>query len=279
MSSTRVAVIQAAPQVPSFDANVAHALEALRALPTDVAVAVLPELVTSGYVFADADEARSVAIDASHPVFADWSTVARTLDDGAGGVVVGGFAELGDDGNVYNSAALVDGSGVVGVYRKVHLWDREKLVFTPGSERPLVVDTRVGRIGVMICFDMEFPEWTRLAALDGTELLTVPTNWPRTDHAADERVPEIEIAIATSRINRIAIACADRSGNERGVDWNEGSSIIGTDGRIAAAVGAGTGVAIADVDLAATRDKSASELVDLIGDRRPDLYGGLVTGR
>ena len=72
--------------------------------------------------------------------------------------MVGGFCELGEDGRLYNSAAVVDATGVLGVYRKIHLWDREKLFFGPGHAAAPVVATRVGRIGVAVCYDLFFPE-------------------------------------------------------------------------------------------------------------------------
>ncbi|WIB59770.1 nitrilase-related carbon-nitrogen hydrolase [Curtobacterium sp. MCLR17_007] len=272
---TRVAAVQLAPQVGDLDANRATIAEALAAVPDDVDVVVLPELATSGYVFRDAAEARSSAVTATDATVSGWATTASRLSGGAGGVVVGGFAELGDDGAVYNSAALVDPTGVVGVYRKVHLWDGEKACFTPGSDGPLVVDTRHGRIGVSICFDVEFPEWTRMAALDGAELLAVPTNWPWVDRPEGERAPEVQIAMAAARVNRMAMACADRCGTERGVDWNEGTSIIDHDGWVRAATGPGAGMVVADLDLAAARDKTLTPRADLLGDRRPDLYGPL----
>lgn len=275
---TRVAAIQLAPVVGDLAANAETVRAALAAVPDDVDVVVLPELATSGYVFRDAAEARSCAVPATDATVAGWATTASRLAGGAGGIVVGGFAELGEDGVVYNSAAVVDASGVVGVYRKVHLWDGEKACFTPGDRPPLVVDTPHGRIGVAICFDMEFPEWTRLAALGGAELLAVPTNWPWVDRPEGERAPEVQIAMAAARVNRMAIACADRCGTERGVDWNEGTSIVDADGWVRAATGPGAGMIVADLDLVATRDKTLSPVADLFGDRRPDLYGPL-TGR
>lgn len=275
---TRVAAVQLAPVVGDLAANAATVGAALAAVPDDVDVVVLPELATSGYVFRDAAEARSAAVAASDATVTDWATTASRLSGGAGGVVVGGFAELGDDGVVYNSAAVVDPSGVIGVYRKVHLWDGEKECFTPGSRPPLVVDTRHGRIGVAICFDMEFPEWTRLAALHGADVLAVPTNWPYVERPAGERAPEVQIAMAAARVNRMAIVCADRCGTERGVDWNEGTSIVDADGWVRAATGPGPGTVVVDLDLVATRDKTLTPRADLFGDRRPDLYGPL-TGR
>ncbi|MFJ4221931.1 nitrilase-related carbon-nitrogen hydrolase [Curtobacterium luteum] len=276
---TRVAAVQLAPVVGDLAANAATVQAALDAVPDDVDVVVLPELATSGYVFRDAAEARSCAVPATDVTVAGWATTASRLAGGAGGVVVGGFAELGEDDVVYNSAAVVDGSGIVGVYRKVHLWDGEKACFTPGSAPPLVVDTPHGRIGVAICFDVEFPEWTRLAALEGAELLAVPTNWPWVDRPAGERAPEVQIAMAAARVNRMAIACADRCGTERGVDWNEGTSIVDAAGWVRAATGPGAGMVVTDLDLAATRDKRLSPVADLFGDRRPDLYGPLTGGR
>jgi predicted amidohydrolase len=65
--------------------------------------------------------------------------------------------DCGEDGKLYNSAALLDRDGVITIYRKVHLWDQEKLVFTPGVQAPPIVDTPVGRIGVLICYDPGVP--------------------------------------------------------------------------------------------------------------------------
>ena len=231
---------------------------------------VLPELVTSGYVFASADEARSVAITPEHELFAEWAAEAAR----GGAVVVGGFCELGPDDRLYNSAALVDGSGVLAVYRKTHLWDREKLVFTPGLDPPRVVDTAVGRVGVLVCYDLEFPELTRALALAGTELLAVPTNWPLVDRPPGERPPEVVIGMAAARVNRMFIACCDRIGTERGQAWTAGTTIIGADGWVLAEEH-GDGLALADVDLGEARTKTLTDLCDALGDRRPDLYAAL----
>jgi hypothetical protein len=72
----------------------------------------------------------------------------------------------------------VDPGGLRGVYRKAHLWDKERLWFSSGSTVPPVIPTLFGRIAVLICYDLEFPEWVRLPALDGAQLLCAPVNWP-----------------------------------------------------------------------------------------------------
>lgn len=270
---TRVAALQLAPVVGDLAGNVARATAALeQALADGADLVVMPELTTSGYVFASKDEARAVAIGTDHACFRLW---AELLAARPGATLVVGFAERGDD-DLYNSAAVVDGSGVRAVYRKVHLWDREKEVFRPGDARPPIVETPHGRVGVMICFDMEFPEWTRIAALAGADLLAVPTNWPLFPRPEGERVAEVQIGLATARMNHMAVVFADRTGTERGVDWSEGTGIAGADGWLLASAGPGVGTAVADVDLLASRHKAQSDLVDLIGDRRPELYAPLV---
>jgi predicted amidohydrolase len=77
-------------------------------------------------------------------------------------------------------------------------------------------------------------------------------------------------------VNRVAIACCDRTGNERGQRWTEGTTIIAADGWPVAVAGPGEGTASAELDLAGSRDKRLSERNDAFGDRRPELYGALV---
>jgi predicted amidohydrolase len=187
------------------------------------------------------------------------------------GVLVLGFAEVAGDGELYNSAALFDRGELVAAYRKVHLWDSEQLFFRPGGSLPPVCDTSAGRIGVMVCYDLEFPEMTRSVALRGAELLAVPTNWPWLDRPDGAEAPEIMIAMGAARVNRMAIACCDRSGLERGQAWNEASAVIGPDGWIRARVDGG-GCAVADLDLADSRLKTISPRNDVLADRRPDVY-------
>ena len=95
------------------------------------------------------------------PTLRQWQALAAEH----GLVIVGGFCERGADGRLFNSAAVVDESGTRAVYRKAHLWDKEKLVFTAGDAPPPVVELAIGRVGVMICYDLEFPEWVRRAAI------------------------------------------------------------------------------------------------------------------
>jgi predicted amidohydrolase len=268
---TQVACQQLAPVLGDLAANRELALAAIReASDAGADVVVLPELITSGYMFASPEEATAVAIARDHDLLREWAAEAARANI----VLAGGFCERGDDGRIYNSAAVFDATGLRAVYRKLHLWDREKLVFTPGSAPPPVLDTRVGRVSLIICYDLEFPELTRSVALAGTQLLLVPTNWPLVPRPETERPPEALIAMTTARVNRMAVACADRLGRERGQEWTGGTTIVGADGWVAAESRV-PGLVTADVDLALALDKRLTDHADAFGDRRPELYGAL----
>jgi predicted amidohydrolase len=265
---TRVVCEQLAPHVGELAHNQELVRDAVRRALADRAdLLVLPELTTSGYVFADADEARRTAIGADDAFFGEL----RALLAGTRTVVVLGFCEDGGD-VLYNSAAVVDADGVRAVYRKTHLWDRERLFFTPGDRMAPVVTTPHGRIGVLICYDLEFPEMPRRLAVAGADLIAVPTNWPLEDHPAGERPAEIIQAQAAARANGLYIACADRGGTERGQRWTQGTAVIDQYGWITAAATGTPQRTVSDLFLHLSRDKAISPHNDLLGDRRTDLY-------
>lgn len=232
---------------------------------------VLPELAPCGYVFADRAEALRCAEPAPDgPTLRHWCD----LSGHHGIVVVGGFCELAPDGRLFNSAALVENGTVRAVYRKAHLWDTEKAVFTPGSQPPPVVTTAVGRVGMVVCYDLEFPEWVRLAAAAGAQIVAAPTNWPHESRPAGERPMEVVRVQAAASVNRVFIVAADRCATERGVDWVGGSVVVGPSGYPLAGPAAGEPlVLVADLDPAVADDKSISERNDVVADRRPELYG------
>jgi predicted amidohydrolase len=267
MRVTRIACAQLAPVLGDLTANLEMSTAAIaQAVSAGAQIVVLPELVTSGYLFADADDARAVALSAGDPAFENWVAAAGEA------VVIGGFCELADDGTLHNSALVIDRGAVAGCYRKTHLWDREKLIFTPGDRLPPVLATRFGAIAVMICYDLEFPEVTREVAVQGAELIAAPVNWPRMPRPDGARIGEVITAMSAARTNRIAIAVCDRAGVDRGQQWAEGTAIINADGWVVAEVGAGTGLATAEVDLSASHDKKITDYVNVLADRRLDLY-------
>jgi predicted amidohydrolase len=269
---TIIAACQLAPTVGDVAGNRVRADAAVRAAAGRGAdIVVLPELVDSGYVFNDRSEALGWAQPAASSLtLRGWSEAAAELDV----IVIGGWCELRASDTLCNSAAIVDRTGVRALYRKAHLWDREKLVFTPGDEAPPIVDTPAGRVAVCICYDLEFPEWAALAAHAGADLIAAPVNWPLLPRPASERPAEMIKAQAAAAVNGIFVAVADRCGVERGVDWIGGTVIIGPSGYpLAGPVLADhTATLIAEVDLKQARDKRVGDRNHLVDDRRPELY-------
>ncbi len=272
-----MAVAQLALTVGELDANrQAGSAAVAAAAAAGARLVVLPELSDTGYVFADAEEARTLASPAeSAATLREWRILAARHDL----AIAGGFCELGPDGQLYNSAAVVDASGVRAVYRKAHLWDAEKEIFTPGADAPPVVELPFGNVGLMICYDLEFPEWVRLAALSGADLIAAPVNWPASASPtpAGERAGEVVAAQAAAWSNGVYIAVADRCNTERGVGWVGGSVIVGHRGYPAAGPVCADRAAVltATIDLRLARDKRNSERNDLFTDRRPELYARL----
>ena len=267
MPMIRVRCDELAPRIGDLSANLASiALAIRRAATAGVDLLVLPELATSGYRLKDVVEAQKCAI----------SSDGRELKDLAGMIpthmtVVLGFCELSDD-SLYNSAAVLTHAQVLSVYRKTHLWDTEIALFAQGDKPPPVVETPAGALGVLICYDLEFPEMPRTLALGGASLIVVPTNWPLIDRPEGERAPEVIQAMAAARSSRTAIVCCDRSGTERGTTWTRGTAIVRADGWLA---GARTNTAT-HVFVEAVVDTDASHEIsprnDALKDRRPLLY-------
>ena len=272
MTDTVIACCQLSLRVGDVEFNRAACRDAIAgAVDRGADIVVVPELANSGYVFADADEARRCAETVDGETVAEWTSLAREHRL----VVVGGLCELDTTAGVLrNSAVILDADGLRAVYRKAHLWDREQLVFDPGQEPPPVVDTRHGRVATMVCYDVEFPEWVRLPALAGADLLCVPTNWPREPRPADERPAEVTRVQANASVNRMFIAACDRAGDERGVQWVSGTVIVGPDGYpLAGPVCQDRSVTVtARCRLSEAREKRTSERNDALNDRRPDLY-------
>lgn len=275
-----VAVCQLAPSIGDVRGNTQRAVAAVReAARRGASVVVLPELVTTGYVFADVAELDALAEDASGPSVSAFVDVAASCarEHGRPVVVVGGFAERDPAGVLRNSAFVIDAEGLRAVYRKVHLWDQESTLFVPGTEPPPVVETDVGRIGVCVCYDLEFPEWTRTIGLQGADILCAPTNWPFVPRPDGERPVEVVRAQATASIDRMFVAVCDRVGSERGVDWVGGSAIIDPNGYPLALASAAGGVQtlLARCQISEARHKGTSAVNGVVADRRPHLYGAL----
>lgn len=271
----QIACCQFAPDVEDPAGNVERIRAVIAAaLAAGADVVVVPELANSGYVFNSAAEARAAAVPADGELLRGWA------QDAARGsaMVIGGFCELGDDGRVYNSCALVDGEGVLAVYRKLHLWADEQRWFARGEAPAPVIETRHGRVGLGICYDLEFPEVARGLALNGADLIVLPTNCPREPadkEAARGGMPILSLlASSTAYLNKVFVAVCDRCGTERDLIFEGGSVIADPSGALLAAAPEDRGQhsLLAGCDLVTAADKRTGELNDAFADRRPEHY-------
>jgi len=265
---TRVAAAQLSLSVGDVAGNRRAGIEAVAAAAAGGArLVVLPELSDTGYVFADRAEADALCDPG--PTVEGWVAAAAAH----GVVVAGGFCGR-RDGTLTNSAVVVDGTGPLARYDKVHLWGREPELFTPGTAPPPVVDTAVGRVGLLVCYDLEFPEWVRLAADAGADVVAAPVNWPLAERPSGERPIEVVKAQAAAAYYGVHVVVADRCGADRGTRWVGGACVVDRSGYLAAgpSLEDAPGLVAADLDQAAARDKRLGPRNHLVDDRRPDLY-------
>lgn len=265
-----VAVAQTVPEFGAVDRNRARTVDVVREHDR-ASLVVLPELVTTGYVFESRAELESLAEPRDGETARAWERVAAETDTW----IVGGFAEAAEDA-FYNSALVVSPDGTEGCYRKVHLWDREKEWFEPGESAP-TFDAPFGRLGVQICNDLWFGELTVAQALAGVDLVAVPTNWvPGSSEGARPAgwTMGVHQSVAHANANRVFVACADRAGTERGIPFEGQSVVVGPDGVPLAGPApiAGERVLEATCDLERARTKALTPRDDALADRRPDVY-------
>jgi predicted amidohydrolase len=192
-------------------------------------------------------------------------------------VIVAGM-NIENNSKYWNASIVIDNSGIVGWYAKAHLFGDEGKFFTPGDEAPLVVNTSKARIATMICYDIEFPEWVRLAMLQGAQLLALPTNWPEIGQTKTSPSMEVIRVQAAASQNKLVIAAADRCATERGQNWVSSSVITNFEGVIAAladsTINSKTQIIYSDVELPI--DTSITDKNDVRKDRRPLLYSSIL---
>jgi predicted amidohydrolase len=267
---TTVAACQLRIDIDDPDGNRRRLVSAVEdAVARGAALVVLPELVTSGYVFADLAEARAKA----EPVDGPTVTLLAELSARHEIVLVAGFCEVGDGERPYNSLAVLDRGRLLAVYRKTHLWGTEKAVFAVGDALAPVVETSVGTVAGMICYDLEFPEMVRDVALRGAQIVLAPSNWPSNSPPPGERAPEIVKAQASAAVNRVFVVVTDRVGAERGVEWIGGSLICDVEGYLVSGPAQGQETTlVAALDLGRALAKDVGPYNHAFTDRRPDLY-------
>ena len=276
-SPARVAVIQFDPQVGV--ANRSDNLRQSLSLAAEAAngganLIVLPELANCGYFFSsrqDAfDHAEAVPNGQSVREWTDFACKHQVY-------LVAGLNEI-EHGQLFNTAVLLGPEGFIGKYRNAHLWNLEKLWFTPGNTGFPVFETAIGRIGLLICWDIWFPEVPRILSQQGADIICSVNNWvwtppPLFDEAG--KCMASYLTMTAAHVNNVFIAAASRIGQERDARYLGCSLIAGTNGWPIGEVASANRQEILFADIDVTSARSApiwNSLNDLHRDRRHDLY-------
>lgn len=258
--ATRVAAWQCAPLPRDVAANLARLDEvAGRASAAGATLLVTPELVLTGYAIG-AEAIARLAETADGPSSAAVAEIARRH----GIAIAYGYPERAEDGTIYNAATLLDAEGeVLGRHRKVHLWgDVDRSRFTAGPAVPEAFGLGELTAGLLICYDVEFPEAVRHLAAAGARLVLVPTANP----VGGEEVQEVLLR-ARALENGCVVVYANYCGADDALAYSGRSMVVGPDGTVLAE-------APADAEALLVVDVAPGEgtLTDYLGDRRAELY-------
>lgn len=258
----KIGYVQTDPIFGAKERNFEEVRKLLKEVRADLLV--LPELFATGYTFTTVDEVRDLA-ETDHGLTAGFL---KELSKTTGAAIVAGFIEI-EAGKLYNSSLIVSGNEVIDTYRKIHLFNKEKLWFSPGDKKLNVYEINGFKIGVMICFDWMFPEVCRTLALQGMQVLAHPSNLV---------LPYCQSAMITRCIeNRVFAVTANRIGREkRGEDdftFTGASQITGVDGVVlAAAPATKPHVSVIEIDEKLSDLKMINRYNDIILDRQTNFY-------
>ena len=242
---------------------------------------VLPEMMVPGYV-GDRQRLLAVAEPVPGPSTDEWGELAAQ----GGGYIVGGLCERDQD-RLFNTAVVVGPDGkLLGHYRKTHLFGEEKQVFAPGDLGFPLVTTEFGTIGVCVCYDLRFVEVVRLMALQGADLICVPTAWivgfDELRWDSEGMSPQGRATEVQANLSQVFIAAASQVGSHDDYEFLGSSILIDPRGRrvLGPLPALEEEVTVATIDLDEThRSQARSELVTPRADRRTDIYGVTVDGR
>lgn len=231
---------------------------------TKMDLVVLPELFASGYLF----ESREELLEAAEGPDGRTFDVLRELSRKTGAAIVAGIAERDGD-SCFNSCFVFAAGDVIGGYRKIHLFDREKELFTPGDRGFTVVAVNGVRLGLMICFDWIFPETARILALMGAQVICHPANLVllHCPQAMITRCLENRVFAVTA--NRVGTEA--RAGEE--LRFIGTSQVISPSGEVLVRAGEDEVIQIIDVAPTLADDKMVTRSNHVITDRRPAFYG------
>jgi len=259
----RIGYMQFCPVFGDVDSNLHRIVAELERIEADIVV--LPELAFTGYGFSSRKEllglAENLEDSAALEVLLELC-LRKNMN------VVTGFAEMSGD-CCYNSSVLLSPGGISGLYRKLHLFDREKLYFDPGDIPPGVFRVGEVRVGMMVCFDWLFPEMARTLALRGADIICHPANL----------VLDLCQSAMLTRCteNMVYAITANRTGSEERpfgtLEFTGGSQVVAPGGSLLHRGPVEEDeVFITSIDASRSRDKCLTGRNHAMDDRRPEFY-------
>ena len=274
MDRLKIAVVQMEPKIGNKEANNKRMVTFIdKAVQNEAKLIVFPELVNSGCIMNSLEEAYDLSeqIPGGDSI-GFWEQMATQKQV----YIVAGILEKENE-KLFNTAVLIGPDGFIGKYRKCHLWYEDKLFYEPGDLGFPVFDTPIGKIGLLICYDLSFPETVRIEALMGADVIAVPINIPGAPETSyDDRGWSMlnYRAVAYGNVNKLFIACANRIGEERGTYFTGASMITSCEGWPLAGPAEKDEEVIlyAEVDILKKRRLQKLNLDEALSDRRTDLY-------
>jgi predicted amidohydrolase len=260
----KIAYAQTNPVFGEVKANVEEAMDLIQRVEADIVV--LPELFNTSYSFLNREEVKRLA-----EVIPDGYTSRILLEESERQkkTIIAGLAERAGEA-LYNTAILFSKGKLLGLYRKIHLFNREKVLFNRGDTQPKVFTVDGVRISMLICFDWLFPEIWRVLALKGAEIIAHPSNLVLPNYC--------QIAmLARSFENHIYTITANRVGEEKRGEYHlryTGRSQIVSPRMdiLASAPEDQVECKAVEVNINLARNKKVTELNDIFKDRRPKFY-------
>lgn len=259
MNPIHAAAIQFNVKQGDVDANLAYVRGALsRAAERGAQLAVLPEMWSSGFSYRNLNE---LALR-TQGIVDELLELSRSLKL----VICGSMPEPDGDAKVFNTVFLADNGRLAGIYRKMHLFSLlgEDRAFAAGDSW-LLADTSLGKVGVIICYDLRFPELSRRLALEGARVICVPAQWPkpRQEHWRT-------LVRARAIENQLFVVACNACGPIGKLDLFGMSMIVDPKGEVLAEAGEEERELVAPLDMRAMADWRAQ--IPCFNDRRPELY-------
>ena len=256
----KVSIIQFSPFLGDPDRNLMAIRDRL-IHTTHSQIVVLPELAYTGYNFEDRDHAWVLS---EEPEESELVRMLHNVATTNNQYIITGFSERSGD-KIYNSSGLIGHEGILGVYRKMHLFMYEKEIFEPGDGKLDVYDLGFCKLGMQICFDYLFPDPWRILAQKGADLIAHPSNLLTQN--AMKAMPGIAL------MNRIFTLTANRIGTEGDLTFNGSSMIINPSGDvIAKATVDEEAILTQEIDPAEAGNKMITPMNHVFDDRRPEHY-------